>query len=53
MKFEGYGELEWLESAQYYAEPWKYLEVSTGEDGEQYDIVIKGSYPCEIRYTNV
>lgn len=51
MNFEGYGEIEWLEPEQYYTEPWKYLEMATGEDRERYDIVVNGDYPCEIRYT--
>lgn len=53
MNFEGYGNLEWLEPEQYYKEPWKFLEVAVGGDGERYDIVIKGNYPCELRYTNI
>ena len=54
MKFEGYGELEWLEPTDYYAGPWKYLEAAKAEDGEMYDIVIKDRcYPCERRYTVV
>ena len=53
MYFEEYGELEWLEAADYYADAWKYLRSAEGEDGELYDIVIKGDYPCELRYTTI
>ena len=53
MYFEGYGELEWLEPHDYYASAWKYLRSAEGEDGELYDIVIIGDYPCELRYTTI
>lgn len=52
-EFEGYGKLEWLDPEQYYAEPWKPLAIAEDAEGEKYDIVIKGSYPCELRYTNI
>lgn len=51
--FEGYGELEWLEPKDYYAAAWKYLRSAEGADGEMYDIVIMGDYPCELRYTTI
>ena len=51
--FEGYGELEWLELKDYYAAAWKYLRSAEGADGEMYDIVIMGDYPCELRYTTI
>ena len=44
---------QWLEAADYYADAWKYLRSAEGEDGELYDIVIKGDYPCELRYTTI
>ena len=53
MYFEDYGELEWLEPSEYYASAWKYLRSAEGEDGELYDIVIMGDYPCELRYTTI
>ena len=39
MKFENYGELEWLEPEDFYVGVWKILSVATGEDGQMYDIV--------------
>ncbi len=52
MKFEIYGELEWLEPTDYYAGPWRYLETVRAEDGKMYDIVVMNRhYPCERRYT--
>ena len=53
MYFKDYGDLEWLEPSEYYAAPWKYVRMEEGEDGELYDIVILGDYPCELRYTNI
>lgn len=53
MYFKEYGDLDWLEPTDYYKEPWKYLCSAEGEDELPYDIVIKGDYPCEIRYTNI
>lgn len=53
MYFSDYGELEWLETEQYLAETWKYLRSAEGADGECYDIVIHGDYPCELRYTTI
>lgn len=48
MYFKEYGELDWLNAKDYYAEPWNYLEAAQGDDGEFYDIVLKG---CEVRFT--
>ena len=53
MYFSDYGELEWLDPERYLAEPWKYLRSAEGADGEYYDIVIQGDYPCELRYTKI
>lgn len=53
MYFSDYGELEWIETAQYLAEPWKYLRSVEGTDGKMYDIVIQEDYPCELRYTTI
>ena len=51
--FTDYGTLEWLEPKDYYAEPWKYLCTAEADDGERYDIVIRGDYPCELKYTTI
>ena len=51
MYFSGYGELEYIEREKYLAEPWKYLRSAEGTDGELYDIVIQGDYPCKLAYT--
>ena len=53
MYFKDYGPIEWLEPNEYFADPWKYLRTVEGEDGELYDIVIQGDYPCELRYTKI
>jgi len=53
MHFSDYGILEWLDTEQYFAEPWQYLRSAEGADGEMYDIVIQEEYPCELRYTNI
>ena len=53
MYFEGYGELDWLNAKDYYADSWKYLCTAQGDDGEFYDIVVKGDYPCELRFTTI
>ena len=53
MYFFGYGVLEWLEPAQYYAGPWRYHgTTSDNEDGSPYDIVINIKTD-ELRYTNI
>lgn len=53
MYFENYGKLDWLEPTEYYASNWNYLCTAQGEDGENYDIVVKWDYPYETRYTNI
>ena len=52
MYFEGYGELNWLNPKDYYADSWKYVCTAQGANEEFYDIVaVKGSHPCEFRFT--
>jgi len=51
MYFEEYGELDWLNAKDYYAEPWNYLETVLGNDGEFYDIVTNIEFPYELRFT--
>lgn len=53
MYFTEYGNLEWLNPNEYYATAWKYLCTAQGVDGEYYDIIILGDYPCSIRYTHI
>lgn len=53
MYFQHYGVLEWLAPDEYFAGPWKFLCMAEGDDGEKYDIVIMGDYPCELRFTNI
>lgn len=50
MKFDYYGELEWLDPKDYYADAWKYCGTERGEDGELYDIVYMGGETC---YTTI
>ena len=51
--FEEWGELEYLEPTEFYAGPWKHLEIAEADDGEEYDIVVIGGYPSDIKYTNI
>lgn len=53
MYFSEYGNLEHIDREKYLAEPWKYLCSAEGEDGELYDIVIQGDYPCKLAYTTI
>lgn len=53
MYFKDYGELEWLEVSDYYAEPWRYHGDAEGEDGELYSIVESVGDRSELRYTIV
>lgn len=52
MKFEVYGELEYLEQEDFYSESWSIFDKVIGEDGILYDIVIS-SDNTELRYTCV
>lgn len=52
MYFEGYGMLEWLEPADYYASDWTYKGFLDGADGVEYDIVFSRSTQ-EFRYTHI
>ena len=52
MYFSDYGILEWLDTEQYFAEPWQYLRSADGADEEFYDIVIHRD-SCELRYTKI
>lgn len=53
MYFEGYGNLEFLEPEEFYKGGYIPVEIATGEDGEEYDIVILGTVNAEFFYTNV
>lgn len=55
MKFENYGNLEWLEPEDFYADAWYILDTDTAEDGETYDIVLlkKSDDDDIIRYTTI
>lgn len=52
MKFEVYGELEYLDPENFYSEPWSIYDTAIGNDGLEYAIVISGDR-TELRYTNV
>ena len=52
MYFEDYGRLEWLEPAEYFAEPWRYHRTATGANGVDYDIVAHRD-SGEYRYTSI
>ena len=53
MYFKEYGEVDWLNAKDYYAEPWTYLCTALGDDGEFYDIVINIEFPSELRFTTI
>ena len=40
MRFEDYGVIEWVEPEAFYAEGWSVVGRATGEDGEEYDILL-------------
>lgn len=49
--FEQYGDLEWLETADYYAGAWSVVEgTATADDGESYTVVISLD-KTDMRYT--
>lgn len=49
--FEQYGELEWLETADYYARAWSVVEgTAVADDGESYTVVISLD-KTDMRYT--
>lgn len=52
MNFLYYGELEWLDPKEFYADCWSIVESVRGTDKEPYDIVINLETQ-EYRYTNI
>jgi hypothetical protein len=49
--FEQYGDLEWLETADYYAGAWSVVEgTAKADDGECYTVVISMD-KTDMRYT--
>jgi hypothetical protein len=51
MHFEQYGDLEWLETADYYAGAWSVVEgTAVADDGECYTVVISLD-KTDMRYT--
>ncbi len=50
--FEEYGILEWLDPEEFFAGPWTTYEKATGQDGEQYDVVLRTD-KTELRYSTI
>ena len=52
MKFERYGNLEYLDAKKFYEGGWGIYDTDRGEDGEDYDIVISTD-KTELKYSTV
>ena len=52
MRFEEYGTIEWVEPEAFYAEGWRVIGRATGEDGEEYDILLSAD-KTTYGYSNI
>ena len=52
MFFKGYGKLEWVDVDDFHTEGWSVVGRATGEDGEEYDILLSAD-KTTYGYSNI